>query len=147
MYVCIYIYIYTYIHTCVYIYIYIYVYTHIISMFICACMVYVFPSDSRPGALRGARIAGDGQFMSACSSYLFYENPKPKAKPETQKLENPKLPLFRNPKTAKPETLSYLLVFLRARGSFPIGLISNWALFSSGSIIIAFLPNDLPNLK
>ena len=30
-------------------------------------------------------------------------------------------------------------------GSFPIGLISNWPGFKLGSIIIAFLPNDLPN--
>ena len=32
-------------------------------------------------------------------------------------------------------------------GSFPIGFFSNWARFELGSIIIAFLPNDLPNWK
>ena len=36
---------------------------------------------------------------------------------------------------------------LITHGSFPIGLISNWARFYLGSIMIAFLPNDLPNLK
>ena len=30
-------------------------------------------------------------------------------------------------------------------GSFPIGLISDWARFQLGSILTAFLPNDLPN--
>ena len=36
---------------------------------------------------------------------------------------------------------------LCTHGSFPIGFISNWARFSLGSILIAFLPNDLPNWK
>ena len=35
----------------------------------------------------------------------------------------------------------------RTCGSFPIGLISNWVRFSLGSILIASLPNDLPNQK
>ena len=34
---------------------------------------------------------------------------------------------------------------LSTHGSFPIGLISDWARFQSGSILIAFLPKDLPN--
>ena len=32
-------------------------------------------------------------------------------------------------------------------GSFPIGLISDWARFKLGSTLIAFLPNDLPIKK
>ena len=35
--------------------------------------------------------------------------------------------------------------FRRTHGTFPIGLISKWARFQMGSILIAFLPNDLPN--
>ena len=44
--------------------------------------------------------------------------------------------------------LLILTLFIPPRathGSFPIGFISNWVVFQLGSILISFLPKDLPS--
>ena len=39
------------------------------------------------------------------------------------------------------------IIDVSTHGSFLIGLVANWDRFSLGSVVSAFLPDDLPDLK